>query len=83
MLLFVVLSRLFTEDYVKNSIVAVGSLLLFMIAALYFSRRWNARVLSQSNDAPFGRRAREIERERQLRYAQQHMRNPPIIRIVQ
>jgi hypothetical protein len=84
MLLFVILSRLFTQDYVRNSVVAVGSLVLLAVAALYMRSRFRGQAANEAHDIPFGRRAREIERARQLRFAQQAINGsrPHIIRII-
>lgn len=85
MFLFVILSRVFTQDYVRNTVIGVGSVLLVVFAAFYFGGKCSSRE-GEAQDVPFGRRAREVERERQLRYAQRTLNpsvmNPSVIRIV-
>lgn len=81
MLLFVILSRLFTQDYVRTAVVAAGSLVLLSFACWYFKGRCIKLSHREAHDVPFGRRAREYERERQFHHMQQTM-NAPVIRII-
>lgn len=82
MLLFVIISRLFTQVYVRNTVVALGSIVLLIFAVWYFRAKCNTSTRGEAPDVLFGRRAREAERERQLRYAQQNIDHPPIIRVI-
>jgi uncharacterized membrane protein len=71
MLLFVILSRLFTQDYVMNAIVAVGSLVLVTATALYLRSRCSTHGINEAYEVPLERRARDMERARQMQSAQQ------------
>lgn len=73
--------RLLTQDSVRDLFMGVGSFVLLVFAVVYFRNRCASRGGNDPPDAPFGRHAREVERQRQLREAQRAI-NPPIIRIV-
>ena len=81
--LFVIVSRVFTQEYVRNVVIALGSILMLAFTALCLRGKCGStsRADDARQDAPFSRRAREGNRERQLRYAQRNL-NPAVIRIV-